>query len=115
MILSALSQHDSCDNIGMEEVEKTIFVKRTKRPYIHVASKAQECIQASTVFNRSFNHALAIHGNRNGPYHHITSTSDLLGSGEKRLFSPPRNSHKSTTTTEVFRRAKADPRTTSAD
>jgi|TARA_B100001971_G_scaffold12112_1_gene9621 hypothetical protein len=67
------------------------------------------------VFNRSFNHALSIRGNRNVPYHRIASSSDLLGSGEKRLFSSPGNSYKRSTTTEVLRRAKADPRTASGD
>gem|GEM_PF-4884502 len=41
MILSTLGQHDSCDNVGVEEVEKTIFFKRTNRPNIHVASETQ--------------------------------------------------------------------------
>jgi len=99
----------------VEEVKKTIFFKGTKRPCVHVASKTQQCIQASTVFNRSVNHALAIRGNRNVPYHRITSNSDLLGSGQKRLFSPPGNSHKGTTTTEVLCRTKADPRATARD
>jgi hypothetical protein len=60
---------------------------------MHVASETQQGIQASTVFNRSFNHALTVHGNRNVPYRRVTPSSNLLGSREKGLFSSPRDGH----------------------
>jgi hypothetical protein len=67
------------------------------------------------MFNRSFNHALPIRGNRNVPYHRIASGPDLFSSDEKRLFSSPRNSYEGPTTTKVLRRAKADSRPTSSN